>query len=130
MNTEIVKYSDLSLDWTPHPLTGDVVPKTNIEAIRQSVRVLMMLGPYDIPFLAGEMADVKRALFETFTVVTQSGLRKRIEWALTTYEKRIVVHDIQVKPYVTDDGFDVTITYKIKALNVDDTLTQQFQRVR
>lgn len=130
MNSEIVRYSDISCDWVPHPFTGDVTSKINIEAIRQAVRILLMLGPYDIPFSSNQMADIKRTLFENYTVVTQAGLRKRIEWALSYYEKRIVVHSIDIRPLDTNDGLEVTITYRIKALNVDDTLTQQFQRVR
>lgn len=130
MNPEIVRYSDVSCDWVPHPFTGDVTPKTNIESIRQSVRNLMLLGPFDIPFTHHQMTDIRRTLFESFTVITQAALRKRIEWALSYYEKRILVHSIIIKPFATDDGIEVTITYKIKALNVDDTLTQQFHRVR
>lgn len=130
-NKEIKRYSDISLDWIAHPFTGDVSPKTNIDAIRQSVRVLMSLNTYDIPFNSNPMVGIEKTLFEDFSPVTQSGLRKRIEWAISTYEKRVDVISIDIVPFDTDDGITITITYKIRALdNIQDTLIQQFQRVR
>lgn len=132
MNTtkERIQYSDLDLQFTPHPLSGNTAPKINIDAIRQSVRILLSLGPYDIPFQSNHLTNMRQTLFEPITVVTKSGLEKRIDWVLKTFEKRIEVISINVNPLVTDDGLDVTIIYKIRALNQEDTLTQLFHRVR
>lgn len=126
----IKKYTDLSLDFKPHPLTGDIVPKVNVDAIRQSIRILMSLDSFDIPFTPNIKSDMRKFLFEELNTITKTGLIKRLEWMIKTFEKRVELISIKVIPYESDDGFDITITYKIKALNTDDTFNYSFQRIR
>lgn len=126
----IKKYSDLPLDFKFHPFSGDINPIVNIDAIKQSIRVLFSLDAYDIPFNPDVKSDMRKFLFEDLNAVTNSSLQKRLEWMIKTYEKRVKLIDIKIKPYETDDGFDITITYKIKALDVQDTFNYSFQRIR
>lgn len=127
---EIVNYSDINLDFIPHPLTGNISPKINIESIRQAIRVLFLINPFDIPFNQSQFVNLRHYLFEDMNHLTVSNLVKRIEWAVQTYEKRVKFISAKVVPYDSDDGFEVTVTYQIKALNISDTFTQQFQRIR
>lgn len=127
---ELISFSDVNLGFFPHPLTGNVDPKINIEAIRQAVKVLFLLNPYDVPFNKSSFTDMKRYLFENINHLTASNIVKRIEWAVKTFEKRVKFISAAVIPFDTDDGFEVTVTYQIKALNFTDTLTHRFQRVR
>ena len=127
---EYIDFSDVNLDFIPHPLTGNVSPKTNIEAIRQAIKVLFLLNPYDIPFNDSIFTNMNRYLFENFTHLTAANLVKRIEWAIKTYEKRVKYISAKAVSFDSDDGIEVTVTYQIKALNITDTLTQLFQRVR
>lgn len=126
----IKKYTDLSLDFKPHPLTGDITQKVNIDAIKQSMRVLISLENFDIPFTPDIKSDMRRFLFENMNAVTKPSLIKRLEWLIKSYEKRVDLVDIIIIPYESDDGFDITITYKIKALGVNDTFNYSFQRIR
>lgn len=126
----IKRYTDLSLDFKPHPLTGDIVPKVNIDAIKQSIRVLMSLDNFDIPFTPNIKSDMKRFLFEELNTITRSSLIKRLEWLIKTFEKRVELISINIIPFSSDDGFDITITYRIKALNMNDTFNYSFQRIR
>jgi phage baseplate assembly protein W len=127
---EIVRYSDVALELGPHPLTGDVTPKINIDSIKQSIRVLMSLDAFDIPFNPYVLSDMRQFLFENFTVITKTGMMKRLEWLISTYEKRVELYSVDIQANDADDGIDVTLTYRIKALNITDTFNQQFQRVR
>lgn len=130
MKQEIVRYSDVALELGPHPLTGDVTPKINIDSIKQSIRVLMSLDAFDIPFNPYVLSDMRQFLFENFTVITKTGMMKRLEWLISTYEKRVELYSVDIRANDADDGIDVTLTYRIKALNITDTFNQQFQRVR
>lgn len=127
---EIIVNTDINLDWIPHPLTGNINPLINIDSIRQSFIVLFYLNQYDIPFNQHKFVDLNRFLFENINHLTASDLVKRIEWAVKTYEKRVNLISIKVDPLDTDDGFDITVTYQIKALNITDTFSHVFQRVR
>lgn len=127
---EIINYSDVNLDFIPHPLTGNTAPKINIESIRQAIKVLFLLNPFDVPFNQNSFVNLRHYLFENVNHITISNMVKRIEWSIKTFEKRVKFISAKVVPYVSDDGFEVTVTYQIKALNITDTFTQQFQRIR
>ena len=127
---EITNYSDINLDFIPHPLTGNIGPKINIESIRQAIKVLFLLNPFDVPFNQSAFVNLRHYLFENINHLTVANLVKRIEWAVQTFEKRVKFISAQVVPYDSDDGFEVTVTYQIKALNITDTFIQQFQRIR
>lgn len=113
---EIINFADLDLNFTPHPLTGNVSPKTNIEAIRQSIKVLFLLNPYDVPFNQSLFTDMSRHLFENINHLTAANMVKRIEWAIKTFEKRVKFISASVIPFESDDGVEVTVTYQIRAL--------------
>lgn len=127
---EIINYSDVNLDFIPHPLTGNINPKINIDSIRQSIKVLFLLNTFDVPFNQSSFVNLRRYLFDNINHLTASNLVKRIEWTIKTFEKRVKFISAKVVPYDSDDGFEVTVTYQIKAINITDTFTQQFQRIR
>lgn len=127
---ELTKYSDIDLNFLPHPLTGNMNPKTNIESIRQSIKNLFLLNKFDVPFNQSNFINLKHYLFENYNHLTSSNLVKRIEWAIKSFEKRVKFISAKVVPFESDDGLEVTVSYQIKALNINDTFVQQFQRIR
>lgn len=127
---EIINYSDVNLDFIPHPLTGNLNPKINVDSIRQAIKVLFLLNPFDVPFNQSSFVNLRHYLFENINHLTISNMVKRIEWTIKTYEKRVKFISAKVVPFDSDDGFEVTVTYQIKALNITDTFIQQFQRIR
>lgn len=127
---EIINYSDVNLDFIPHPLTGNLNPKINVDSIRQAIKVLFLLNPFDVPFNQSSFVNLRHYLFENINHLTISNMVKRIEWSIKTYEKRVKFISAKAVPFDSDDGFEVTVTYQIKALNITDTFTQQFQRIR
>lgn len=126
---ENIKHSDFDLNFLPHPLTGDIGRKTNVEAIRQNVLNLFYLSPYDIPFDSSS-SNLSRYLFEPITTMTSANLKKRLEWVIKTFEKRITIMSIDVEDLESDNGYNITIVYKIKSLGLDDTIQHFFQRIR
>ena len=57
-------YSDLDLDFLAHPTTGDVVKKTGLDAIKRSVRNLILTNYYDKPFRPGIGSNAQKILFD------------------------------------------------------------------
>ena len=48
----MARYSDLNLDFNPHPLSGDVTILTDMNALMRSLRNLVFTGKYDISLLS------------------------------------------------------------------------------
>ena len=94
-------YKDLSLFFTPNPVSGDVTMVTDVQDIKRSVRNLIMTNRFDKPFHPEIASHIRDLLFEPFTPVTINLLRNRIETVLENYEPRVTLTDVEVE----DPGF-------------------------
>ena len=73
------RYSDLDLDLTPHPISGDISVKYDIEAVKRSVRNLVFMGIHEKPFHPEIRSEIRKLLFENFTPITAFEIEKEIE---------------------------------------------------
>ena len=89
-------YRDLSLFFTPNPVSGDVSVVTDVQDIKRSVRNLVMTSKFDRQFHPEISSHVRDLLFERFTPITFNLLRQRIETILENYEPRARVTEIQI----------------------------------
>ena len=90
-------YKDLSLFFTPNPVSGDVTMVTDVQDIKRSVRNLVMTNRFEKPFHPEVASHVRDLLFEPFTPVTINLLRNRIETVLENYEPRVTLTDVEVE---------------------------------
>jgi phage baseplate assembly protein W len=109
-------FKDISFNFTKNPITKDVVVLKNEEAIKQSVKnlVLTKLGERLFRPLIG--TNTTTYLFELNTTFSANSLIEEIENVLGIYESRINLKNITVN--VEDDlnQFDVYIEYYIVGL--------------
>ena len=105
-------YKDLPLDFTPHPVTGDVRPITNEVAVRRSLSNLINTTKGSRPFLPDYGSSVKNYLFSRNGVFTLYELKNSLRQDIEKYEKRISLRDIKID--YSDDGFDIKLEYVIK----------------
>ena len=105
-------YKDLPLDFTPHPVTGDVRPITNEVAVRRSLSNLINTTKGSRPFMPDYGSSVKNYLFSRNGVFTLYELKNSLRRDIEKYEKRISLRDIKID--YSDDGFDIKLEYVIK----------------
>jgi phage baseplate assembly protein W len=105
-------YKDLPLDFTPHPVTGDVRPITNEVAVRRSLSNLINTTKGSRPFMPDYGSSVKNYLFSRNGAFTLYELKKSLRRDIEKYEKRISLRDIKID--YSDDGFDIKLEYVIK----------------
>jgi phage baseplate assembly protein W len=123
-------FKDISLNFGLNPVTKDIVVLKNEEAIKQSVKnlVLTKLGERLFNPLIG--TDTTSYLFELNSTFSANSLIKEIENVLLTYEPRITLENITVNNEDDSDEFDVSIDYFIVGLppvvqNVDFILVRE-----
>ena len=95
-NVDTYIYKDLSLFFTPNPVSGDVTMVTGVQDIKRSVRNLVMTNRFEKPFHPEVASHVRDLLFERFTPITFNLLRNRIETVLANYEPRVSVTDVEI----------------------------------
>ena len=105
-------YKDLPLDFTPHPVTGDVRPITNEVAVRRSLSNLINTTKGSRPFMPDYGSSVKNYLFSRNGAFTLYELKNSLRRDIEKYEKRISLKDIKID--YSDDGFDIKLEYVIK----------------
>lgn len=123
-------YSDLDLSFVPHPLTGDISPKVNQDALKRAVRHLFQLNPFDIPFEPNLKSNLKRYLFETNDHLNRAALKKDLIWIIKKLEPRIVIKELTVESTKNGLGFVITLTYANRSLNQEDSFSFTIERAR
>lgn len=109
-------YSDLDLDFLPHPTTKDVVKKTGVDAIKRSIRNLVLTNFYDRKFQSYIGSNAVKILFDNVSPLTATFLQNAIIEVITNFEPRVqLVNNEYRGVYVEVDadrnGYNVRIEF-------------------
>ena len=113
LSTNSRRWSDLDLDFQAHPVTKDIVVKTDVEAVKRSVRNLILTNKYERPFQPQIDGGVTRHLFELSSPMTKSNIEGAIKLAVANFEPRAEVISVFVGGDLDRNGFDVTIEFRV-----------------
>lgn len=126
---EIV-YKDIPLSFTPHPVTGNVIPLTNEEAVKQSVKNIVLTNFFERPYKVGFGGNITAQLFENMDSFTKFTIAKNIRVALQNYEPRANVIDIRINTDYDTNTLSATILFSVKSLQEPITVNVILYRVR
>lgn len=87
---------DFSFAFIPHPLTGDITTITGSNAIKQSVKNIVMTNFYERGFNIDVAGNVPIHLFELAGETEASTIADSIKTSLKNFEPNIEVIDVQV----------------------------------
>ena len=121
LKTNTRSWSDLDLDFNAHPVTKDVVTKTDVEAVKRSIRNLILTNRYERPFQPDIDGGVTRHLFQLSTPSTKYDIETAIKIAILNFEPRAEVISVIVAGDLDRNGFDVTINFRV--INVPEPVT-------
>jgi phage baseplate assembly protein W len=121
-NTRI--FSDLDLNFNPHPVTGDLVRKYDENAIKQSIKNLIMTRHYERPFHSELGSPIRELLFDLLTPVTALMVRRAIIDLISNFEPRVKLLGVEVIPSEENNALYVSITFKM--VNTEAPLSLEF----
>ena len=124
------RFRDLDLDFTRHPVSGDVAMKNNTEAIKRSLRNLVLTNPREKFFHPEIGSGVRNLLFENFTPVVKIKLERNIRTLVENYEPRVVLEDITVFFEERDNRLEVSIQFQVVGQPGSTNLTFPLERLR
>ena len=121
-------YSDFDINFVAHPISGDIAIKRDSDAIKRSVRNIILTNHYERPFKPNFGANIRRLLFENIGVGITNKTAKKIAKALMILEPRIsnVRFDIQN----VGNEMKVTIYYRIVNTERQQDIEFTISRVR
>ena len=107
-------YSDLNLQFTPHPITGDVTRKTDTDAVRRSVRNIVMTNYYERPFKPGFGGNLIGLLFNLDTDRGLEKVSEKLTKTIETFEPRVKNVTIRVNNEgMNTNTLELSIFYNI-----------------
>lgn len=124
---------DLSNDFLLNPLTGDVSIKKGEDAIRQSLKNLLLMQKFDKPFDPQLDVGIQELLFEQLPldVFTQI-LRDKINYIIKEYEPRVALQKVEMQELPDQNKILIDITYSVKNTSFEQPQNLQLflERVR
>ena len=121
LSTNTRSWADLDLDFTAHPVTKDIVLKKDVEAVKRSIRNLILTNRYERPFQPNIDGGVTRHLFELSTPHTIHNIESAIRNCISNYEPRAEVLDVFVTGDLDNNGFHVSLSFRV--INTPDPVT-------
>ena len=106
-------FSDLDFNFTAHPVTGDVARRYDENAIKSSIKNLLMTGYYEKPFHSEIGSPIRQMLFELATPMTIITMERAITDVINNYEPRAELIDVKVFDNLDNNAVAVTIVFKI-----------------
>ena len=116
-------FKDISLSFTPHPITKDLPILKNENAIKKSVRNLIQTIPTERFFNSVLGSEVRDSLFEFVDFGTASVIQNQVLITLENFEPRIENVDVEVDPRPDLNDFEVTVFFDIVGQQIP---TQEF----
>ena len=104
-------WTDLDLDFTKHPITDDISKKRGVEAIKRSVRNLLLTNKYERPFNPDLGSGIMGLLFELVSPTTANVLELAIKEVLENYEPRIIIDNIRIQGDIDRNGYHITLEF-------------------
>lgn len=123
-------YKDLDLSFTANPVTGDVSKKIDVNAVKQSLNILMQTNFYERPFEPEKGANLRGYLFEPMSSLLAGLIQNTIKNIIETYEPRARIEAITVRANFDTNSYDVTLRYFVVGIDRPQTLTANLKRLR
>ena len=106
-------FKDISLSFSPHPVTKDLPVIKNESAIRRSIRNIVQTIPTEKFFDSDFGSDVYQSLFGFVDYGTASIIQDQIETSIRNYEPRVDQINVEVSPSPDENSFDVVVSFDI-----------------
>lgn len=110
-------FKDISLSFQRHPITNDILPLKNEDAIKRSVQNLVRINIGEVFFNDLIGTNITGALFELATDDFIDPIKMEIETVITNFEPRVLLEQVVVSSYPDSNVLEVFIQYEIIGLS-------------
>ena len=123
INRKSRAFKDISLSFSPHPVTKDLPVLINERAVIRSVRNLVETIPTERFFNPILGTDIRDTLFSNYDRAEVMMIEDQIRETLGNFEPRVSNVGATVKARPDDNNLDITVFFDINGL---DLPTQSF----
>ena len=113
IDRNVRQYKDLDLFFGTKQASNDINKVTDIQAVKRSVRNLVLLNHYEKPFHPEIGSGVRDILFEPMTPLTSHSLAVEIEDVIENFEPRVQLVGVRALPDIDRNEYEVTIEFYV-----------------
>jgi phage baseplate assembly protein W len=125
-----VLYRDFHKDLTVNPISNDLAVKTNEEAVKESLKNLILTDRGERLMQPNLGSDVRASLFENATPVTLKILEERVRDVINNFEPRVSIIDVDVTSLYDDNRVQITIYFYVRNKEEPLSVDVFIERVR
>ena len=111
ISRNVRQYKDLDLFFSRKNGTNDIEKITDIEAVKRSVRNLVLTNFYEKPFHPEIGSGIRDMLFENMTPITAVVLARKVEDVIENFEPRARLIGVRALPNLDRNEYEVTIEF-------------------
>ena len=116
-------FKDINLSFKRHPVTNDIIPISNENAIKRSVQNLVFTSLGERFFNPNLGNDTYTSLFEPNVEDLRVNIREQIYNTIENFEPRVILRNVDVFALPDSNSLEIAIAYDIVGLSFP---TQEF----
>jgi phage baseplate assembly protein W len=125
-----VFYSDLKVNLGVHPFTQDITVNTNVEAVKRSIRNIIMTRRGERPYNPNYGTGLQYLLFENMSPGLVAAIRSEITTGIQNFEPRATVLDVRVSGSIDSNALTAAIIFSVESQPEPIVLDLILDRVR
>ena len=112
-DSDVRQYVDLDLFFGKKTSNRDISDVTDIQAVKRSIRNLVLLNSFEKPFHPEIASGVRDMLFELMTPVTAALLARQVQDVIENFEPRARLVGVRAIPDYDKNSYSVTIEFYV-----------------
>ena len=117
-------FSDLDFNFNAHPVTGDITRRYDENAIKQSVKSLLLTRNFERPFHSEIGSPIRQLLFEPVGPMFSVMLERAIIDVINNFEPRVNIVSVAVNDELEANAVYITLVFTI--VNTVRPITMEF----
>jgi phage baseplate assembly protein W len=121
---------DLTIQFTRNPNTGDIALKSGSNAIKESLKNLILTKKFERPFQPGIGSNIMDLLFEPNDIITEQLIADEIRSVAENFEPRANIQDVIVNDERGGMGYRIKIIFTVANESEPITFTTFLEQTR
>ena len=113
VSRNVRQHRDLDLFFSKKQGSGDVNKVTDMEAVKRSVRNLVLTNFYEKPFHPEIAGGVRELLFEPMSPLVAVVIARKIEDVITNFEPRARLVSVRAFPDLDRNSYEVSVEFYV-----------------
>ena len=113
ISRNVRQHRDLDLFFSRKNGTNDIETITDVEAVKRSVRNLVLTNFYEKPFHPEIGSGIRGLLFEPMSPLTSLALQRKVEEVLLNFEPRISLVQVLSNANIDRNSYDLKIMFYV-----------------